>query len=40
MGTGASRTLGNSSRMKALAFSALASRAARIDPFFSLFIAL
>jgi hypothetical protein len=39
MGTGASRTLGNSSRIKALVFSASASRAARIDPLVSIFIA-
>jgi hypothetical protein len=39
MGTGASRTLGNRSRIKALVLSASASRAARIDPLFSIFIA-
>ena len=39
MGTGASRTLGNRSRMKALALSASANLAAMIDPFFSIFIA-
>jgi hypothetical protein len=38
MGTGASRTLGNRSRMNALAFNASASRAARTDPLFSFFI--
>jgi hypothetical protein len=40
MGTGASRTLGKRSRMKALALSASASRAARIDPLVSIFISL
>jgi hypothetical protein len=39
MGTGARRTLGNSSRIKALVFSTSASRAARIDPLVSIFIA-
>jgi hypothetical protein len=38
MGTGASRTLGKKSRMKALVLSASASRSARIVPLLLIFI--